>query len=136
MALAESLKSEHGGSIVNIASMYGRVSPRHNLYSSPGSVNPILYGAFKAGLIQASRYLSSLLAPDNVRVNSVSFGPFPSDSMHSMSQDFIERLGEQTHLRRIGKPNEAAGIVAFLLSQDSSYVTGADIPVDGGWTAW
>lgn len=136
LAVSELLKVGKGGSIVNIASMYGRVSPRPDLYSSLDSVNPILYGAFKAGLIQASRYLSSLLAPDAIRVNSVSYGSFPSFDVQRADPEFIERLAKQTHLRRIGKPCEAAGIIAFLLSDESSYVTGADIPVDGGWTAW
>ena len=136
LAVAELLKLGHGGSIVNIASMYGHVSPRPNLYSSPNSVNPILYGAFKAGLIQASRYLSSLLAPDKIRVNSVSYGPFPSFDVQRADPEFIKRLASQTHLRRIGDPLEAAGVIAFLLSDESTYVTGADIPVDGGWTAW
>ena len=66
LAMSESFKSEYGGSIVNIASMYGRVSPRPDLYPSLNSVNPMLYGACKAGLIQASRYMSSILAPNNI----------------------------------------------------------------------
>lgn len=136
LAMSELFKVGEGGSIVNVASMYGRVSPRHHLYSSPGSANPILYGAFKAGLMQASRYLSGLLAPDNIRVNSVSFGPFPSLDVQKADPEFIKRLAEQTHFRRIGDPFEAAGVIAFLMSNDSTYITGADIPVDGGWTAW
>lgn len=136
LAVAELLKVRKAGSIVNVASMYGRVSPRPDLYSSLESVNPLLYGSFKAGLIQASRYLSSFLAPDGVRVNSVSYGPFPSLDVQSRDPGFICRLAAQTHLKRIGRPYEAAGIIKFLLSDDSSYITGADIPVDGGWTAW
>lgn len=136
LAVAEILKAGQGGSIVNIASMYGKVSPRPDLYSCLDSVNPILYGAFKAGLIQASRYLSSLLAPDGIRVNSVSYGPFPSLAVQASDPEFIQRLAKHTHLKRIGVPSEAAGVVRFLLSEESSYITGADIPVDGGWTAW
>ena len=136
LSVAELLKVGDCGSIVNVASMYGRVSPRPDLYSSPSSINPILYGAFKASLIQASRYLSSLLAPDNIRVNSVSYGPFPSPAVQRADPEFIKRLAKQTHLRRIGDPLESAGVIAFLLSEESSFITGADIPVDGGWTAW
>ena len=136
LAVAELLKANQGGSIVNISSMYGKVSPRPDLYSSMGSVNPILYGAFKAGLIQASKYLSSVLAPFAVRVNSISYGPFPSLSVQSSNPGFIDKLAAQTHMKRIGAPSEAAGVVNFLLSEESSYITGADIPVDGGWTAW
>ena len=136
LAVRDLLKASQVGSIVNIASMYGKVSPRPDLYSSLDSVNPILYGSFKAGLIQATRCLSSLLAPDGVRVNSVSYGPFPSLHVQSKDPDFIDRLAAQTHVKRIGEPSEAAGIIGFLLSDASSYITGADIPVDGGWTAW
>jgi len=136
LAISEFFKVGVGGSIVNVASMYGKVSPRPCLYSTPDSVNPILYGALKAGLMQASRYLSSLLAPSNIRVNTVSYGPFPSLDVQKSDPEFIQRLAQQTHLRRIGFPKEAAGVIAFLLSEDSSYITGADIPVDGGWTAW
>ena len=136
LAVAELLRAEKGGSIVNIASMYGKVSPRPDIYSCLDSVNPILYGTFKAGLIQASRYLSSLLAPYGIRVNSVSYGPFPSLAVQAKDPEFIDRLAKQTHLKRIGIPVEAAGIIGFLLSEESSYITGADIPVDGGWTAW
>ena len=135
-ALSELLKSSQGGSIVNISSMYGKVSPRQDLYPSIGSVNPILYGAFKAALIQATKYMSSLLAPDNIRVNSVSYGPFPSPAVQKSEPEFIKKLALQTHLGRIADAHEAAGVIAFLLSSDSSYVTGADISVDGGWTAW
>ena len=136
LALSELFKAGEGGSIINISSMYGRVSPRPHLYPSLDAVNPILYGAFKAGLIQASRYLSSLLAPDKIRVNSVSYGPFPSSFVQCSDPNFVRQLAAQTHLRRVGDPSEAAGVIAFLLSDESSYVTGADIPVDGGWTAW
>ncbi len=136
LSVAELLMAADGGSIVNVASMYGKVSPRPDLYSSPNSVNPILYGSFKAGLIQASRYLSSFLGPKKIRVNSVSYGPFPSLAVQRSDPEFIKRLAEQTHLRRIGDPFEAAGVISFLLSEESSYITGADISVDGGWTAW
>ena len=136
LAVSELLKVGQEGSIVNITSMYGRVSPRPDIYSSVNSINPILYGSFKAGLIQATRYLSSLLAPEGLRVNSVSYGPVPSIEIQNADPDFISLLAEQTHLRRIGDPREAAGVIDFLLSDHSSYVTGADIPVDGGWTAW
>jgi len=136
LAVAEALKACDGGSIVNVASMYGKVSPKPDLYDSFDAVSPLLYCAFKSGLIQSSRYLSSILAPCGIRVNSVSYGPFPSCSVQRANPEFVKRLAAQTHLRRVAKPCEAAGIIAFLLSGQSSYVTGADIPVDGGWTAW
>ena len=123
-------------SIVNISSMYGKVAPNPSVYESLDNVNPLLYGAMKAALIQATKYLSSQMSMKGIRVNSVSFGAFPSKEVQIKMPKFIKSLSNQTHLGRIGKPEEASGIINFLLSNESSYITGADIPVDGGWTAW
>ena len=126
---------QNPSSIINISSMYGKVAPNHNLYDDV-EVNPLLYGSMKAALIQASKYLSSMLACKGIRVNSVSYGPFPSKIIQEQNISFVNKLAEKTHFKRIGNPKEAAGVINFLLSNDSSYITGADIPVDGGWTAW
>ena len=123
-------------SIINIASMYGKVSPDPSLYDKNNPMNPLLYGSFKAALIQSSKYLSSIMGPSNIRVNSVSYGPFPSENVQKNHPEFIDKLTKRTHLKRIGNPKESVGVIKFLLSDDSSYVTGTDIAVDGGWTAW
>ena len=123
-------------SVVNVSSMYAKVSPNPANYPDDISVNPLLYGAMKAALSQSTRYLSSILASKGIRVNSVSYGPFPDDEVQKKSPDFISRLASNTHLGRIGNPVESAGVIGFLLSNESSYITGADIAVDGGWTAW
>lgn len=123
-------------SIINIASMYGKVSPDPSLYDKNNPMNPLLYGSFKAALIQSSKYLSSIFGPSDIRVNSVSYGPFPSEKIRNRNPDFINELSKRTHLKRIGNSRESVGIIKFLLSDDSSYITGTDIAVDGGWTAW
>jgi len=125
-----------GASIINIASMYGKVSPDPAIYGTSGKNNPPFYGASKAGLIQLTRYLAVHLADRNIRVNSVSPGPFPPTSIAETSPDFHAQLCRKTPMGRIGVPEELIGPVLFLLSDGASYVTGADIPVDGGWTAW
>ena len=122
--------------IVNIASMYGRVSPDPRIYGDSGSNNPPFYGAAKAGLIQLTRYLAVHLAADGIRVNSLSPGPFPPPSIRETKPDFHAKLCDKTPMGRIGNADEIAGPVLFLLSDASSFVTGADLPVDGGWTAW
>ena len=122
-------------SIINISSIYGKVSPDPTIYKKDLKMNPLLYGSMKAALIQSSKYLSSILSESEIRVNSVSFGPFPSEKTIKENPLFIEELSKKTHLKRIGRPEESVGIIKFLLSEDSSFVTGADIPVDGGWTA-
>ena len=127
---------ERGGSIVNVASMYGTVSPYPEVYSDHGMWHsPPAYGAVKAGVIQFTRYAATHLAPDGVRVNCVSPGPFPNTTVQQ-DVEFIERLTERVPLARIGQAHEVAGAVLFLLSDAASYITGANLAVDGGWTAW
>jgi NAD(P)-dependent dehydrogenase (short-subunit alcohol dehydrogenase family) len=125
-----------GASIVNIASMYGRVSPDPRIYGTSGKNSPPHYGAAKAGLIQLTRYLSVHLGSDRVRVNSISPGPFPPPSIALTDREFHARLCDKTPLGRIGAAEELIGPVLFLLSDAASFVTGADLAVDGGWTAW
>ena len=126
-----------GGSVINIASMYGTVSPDPQIYGSSGLNNPPQYGAAKAGLIQLTRYMACHLAPDLIRVNAVSPGPFPPrDRLAREQPDFLRALELKVPMRRVGRPDEIAGVIVFLASDASSYVTGANIPVDGGWTAW
>ena len=128
-------KSEHDiKTIVNIASMYGKRSPNHHIYDDEKSCNPIQYGATKAGLIQMTKYLGAYLAEQNIRVNSISPGPFPNQS--NCDKDFLNRLKERVPLQRLGSPEDLVGTVIFLSSQSCSYITGADFPVDGGWTVW
>ena len=123
-------------SIINVTSMYAKVAPKLSNYPNDIPMNPLIYGAMKAAFSQSTRYLSAVMAPDGVRVNSVSYGPFPNFDVQRMSPEFIDRLSMNTHLGRIGMPEESAGVIKFLLSNQSSYITGADIAVDGGWTAW
>ncbi len=123
-------------SIINIASMYGHISPDPNLYGSSGLNSPPYYGPAKAGLIQLTKYLACQLASDKIRVNAISPGPFPTDSIQAEKPEFIDRLAAKTPMGRIGKPQEIAGPVLFLASDSSTYVTGANLCVDGGWTVW
>lgn len=126
-----------GGSVINIASMYGMVSPDPNIYGNSGFKNPPQYGAAKAGLIQLTRYMACHLAPDLIRVNSVSPGPFPPrERLANQHPEFLEALERKVPMRRVGRPHEVAGVVVFLAGDAASYITGANIPVDGGWTAW
>ena len=134
--LREAAKRRNGGSsVINIASMYGIVSPDPRAYTDTTLPNPPFYGAAKAGLIQLTRYMACAFAGDSVRVNSISPGAFPAAAAQS-DAGFIRNLEARIPIGRIGQPSEIGGPVVFLASEESSYVNGADLRVDGGWTAW
>lgn len=132
-ALPELKKTK--GVIVNVASMYGHLAPDYRLYSNPGQANPPGYGCAKAGVIQLTRYLASFLAPHGIRANCISPGPFPHPTTRK-DDAFMARLASKAPLGRVGQPHEIRGVIALLCSDASSYMTGQNICVDGGWSIW
>ncbi|MBY0449749.1 MAG: SDR family oxidoreductase [Cyanobacteria bacterium] len=130
------IQPSSGSSVINIASMYASVSPDPRLYGESGQNNPPYYGAAKAGMLQLTRYLACHLASKNIRVNAISPGPFPNPSVQGSHPEFAKHLSEKVPLARLGEPKELIGPLLFLASEASSYVTGINLPVDGGWTAW
>ena len=130
------LRQSPGASIINIASMYGSVSPDPSIYGDTGLNSPPAYGPAKAALIQLTRYMACHWGPLGIRVNAIAPGPFPREAFQREHPAFVERLAAKTPLKRVGRANEIGGAVTFLASDAASYVTGAVLPVDGGWTAW
>lgn len=130
-----SLLKKPGAKIINIASMYGMVSPDPKIYGNSGFDNPANYGAGKAAIIQLTKYLAVHLAKDGINVNCISPGPFPSKKVQE-NKKFIEQLNSKVPLTRIGQPNELIGAVLLLASNASSYINGHNLVVDGGWTIW
>ena len=125
-----------GGSIINISSMYGLVAPDLRIYEEyPQFLNPPNYGAAKAGVIQLTKYYAVALSKYNIRVNCITPGAFPSKEVQK-HKGFIKKLEQKIPLGRIGKPEELAGAIILLASDASSYITGQNIIVDGGWTVW
>jgi len=119
------------GSVILFGSTYGIVGPDFSLYEGSDMANPAGYGASKGGVIQLSRYLSTALAP-NVRVNSIS----PGGVWRNQPESFHQRYVERTPLRRMAIEEDLKGAIAYLASDLSEYVTGHNLCVDGGWTAW
>lgn len=135
--LRAAVSTSGDASVINIGSMYGTVSPVPEVYEKTGQPpNPPYYGAAKAGLLQLTRWLACRLGPEKIRVNSISPGAFPQWDARQRVPDFVTELDQRSPLGRIGNREEIAGPVLFLASKASSYVTGSDLAVDGGWTAW
>lgn len=134
-AVAEAMKPR-GGSIVLFSSMYGVVSPDPRIYRAPMAPNPIDYGASKAAILQMARYLAVHYGPDRIRFNCITPGPFPNPAVQQANPAFIEDLIKKVPLHRVGVNTEIVGPALFLLSDSASYVTGHNLVVDGGWTAW
>jgi len=130
------IKGGSGASIINVSSMYGLVSPDLRVYDTAQGANPPFYGAAKAALLQLTRYSACELAKDKIRVNALCPGPFPAPSVCETNPAFVEKLSAKVPLGRIGQATEIAGPAVFLASDAASYITGATLPVDGGWTAW
>jgi NAD(P)-dependent dehydrogenase (short-subunit alcohol dehydrogenase family) len=122
----------HGrGAVVNVASIYGVVGPDMGLYEGTAMGNPAAYAASKGGLIQLTRWLSTVLGP-NIRVNCLS----PGGVARGQADVFRDRYVERTPLKRMATEEDFKGTLAWLASDLSAYVTGQNIMVDGGWTVW
>ena len=122
------------GVIVNIASTYGLVGADQRIYGKSGLNLPISYAATKGAVANLTRYLAAYWSEKNIRVNTLS----PGGVLDATYQDkkFIKKYSERTILGRMAKKNEYNGAMLFLISDASSYMTGANLIVDGGWTAW
>jgi NAD(P)-dependent dehydrogenase (short-subunit alcohol dehydrogenase family) len=125
------------GSIVNVSSIYGMLSPQQDLYEfrrqrDEPFVKPVAYSVSKSALLNLTRYLATYWAKAGVRVNTLTLGGI----FNEQPQAFLDAYGARVPLGRMANAEEALGAVVFLASDASSYVTGANIVVDGGWSAW
>lgn len=125
------MKEQQSGSLINIASIYGVVGPDFTIYHNTSINNPAAYAAIKGGLVNFTRYLAAFYGPYNVRVNCVSPGGI-FDNQHA---EFVKNYEGKVPMRRMGKPEDIAPSVSFLLSDGAAYVSGHNLVVDGGWTA-
>lgn len=125
------MEASTGPSIINIASIYGTLGPDWSLYEGTAMKNPAAYSASKGGLIQLTRWLATTLAP-RIRVNTIS----PGGIFRGQPEVFIKRYEARTPLGRMARELDFKGTAAYLASDLSAYVTGQNLMVDGGWSAW
>ena len=121
------------GSIVMVGSMYGVVGSYPDAYEDVCVASPVQYHTLKGGIVHMTRHLSVYWARDNIRVNCLSPGPFPSSAAPG---EMVNRLKKKSPMGRMGAPQELAGPLLLLVSDAGSYLTGQNLLVDGGWTAW
>lgn len=130
--LAPALRASGNGRIINFSSIYGVSAPDFSIYEDlPSMGNPAAYAASKAGLVQLTKWLSTALAPD-IRVNCLS----PGGVYSGQAEEFVRRYSAKTPLGRMANATDIAGVVAFLATDLSRYMTGQNLMVDGGWTVW
>lgn len=120
-----------GGSIVNIASIYGVVGNDFTVYEETNITPPAAYSAVKGGLINFTRFLASRYGKDKIRVNCVS----PGGVFDNQPEKFVNAYSKKVPLKRMAEPEDIAPAVSFLLSDEAKYITGQNLIVDGGWTA-
>lgn len=125
------LMKDRGGSVVNIASIYGIVGNDFSLYKGTELSSPAAYCAIKGATINLTRYMASYYAKQAIRFNCVS----PGGILDKQDKTFIENYNNKCPMGKMGKPEDISPSVSFLLSDGASYITGQNIAVDGGWTA-
>jgi len=124
-----------GGVIVNLSSIYGLVAPDQRIYQrprQPAQYKPAYYSVTKSGILGLTRYLATYYAGKNIRVNAISPGGVYNDH----DQDFVQAYSARSVLGRMAEKDEINGALLFLVSDASKYMTGANLVIDGGWTAW
>jgi NAD(P)-dependent dehydrogenase (short-subunit alcohol dehydrogenase family) len=133
------LQKNSGGSIINISSTYGILSPDQRIYESLSPKNakqkiekPIGYSISKSGVLNMTRFLATKFAEDNIRVNTLTLGGVYANNPKA----FVKSYSNKTPLRRMADRNEYAGPIIFLATDASSYMTGSNLVVDGGWSTW
>lgn len=123
------------GSIVNIASFYGVISPDFRIYTDCKRKSPEIYGATKAGIIQMTKYFAVHLAGRNIRVNAVSPGGIYNPG-NPQGKDFLKNYAFRCPMKRMCEDNEVIGAILYLSADASSYTTGHNLVVDGGMSCW
>lgn len=134
-AAAKPMLEQGGGVIVNLSSIYGLAGPDQRLYqrpSQPPQYKPAYYSVTKAGILGLTQYLAAYYAGKNIRVNALS----PGGVYNGHEESFVQAYSARAILGRMAEKDEMNGALLFLVSDASAYMTGSNLVVDGGWTAW
>jgi len=123
------------GVIVNVSSIYGLVGADQRIYGKSKLNSPSFYAATKGAMVNLTRYLASYWQGKNIRVNTITLGGVFDKKLHT-DKTFLKKYSEKTILGRMANNEDFDGAILFLASNASSYMTGANLVIDGGWTAW
>lgn len=126
------MKKQKSGNIININSIYGLVGADQRIYANSGLNSSISYAVTKGAVLNLTRYLASYWNRKNIRVNALTLGGVENNQ----DKEFAKNYSYRTMLGRMAKKNDYVGAIIFLASNASSYMTGSNLVVDGGWTAW
>jgi len=129
---ADLMKKNKKGIIINFASIYGVVAPDFGIYQGTKMTMPVAYSAIKGGIISFTKYLATYYAKFNIRANVIS----PGGVFNGQDSTFVKKYAKKTPLNRMADPKDIVGAAIFLASDASSYVTGQNLIVDGGWSVW
>ena len=131
--VVEEMKKTGRGNIINISSIYGIVGQNLSIYEDPEASISLDYPIQKGGMIAYTKQLATVLGQHNIRANCLSLGGIEAPSL---DPDFVERYSKHLPLGRMARGEDVFGPIVFLASDSSVYMTGANLVVDGGWTAW
>ncbi len=127
------VEQQTSASVIMLGSMYGMVGSYPDAYEGICPASPVAYHTLKGGIVHLTRHLAVYWAADGIRVNCLSPGPFPPPRVPA---EMVDRLCGHSPMKRMGRPHELKGAVVFLAGDASSYMTGQNLVIDGGWTAW